>query len=73
MKYGFNLLLWTANVDSSLDPVLENVKSWGYDGVELPVFDFNTANFERAGKKLDELGLGRTAVTVAPKVSSSGA
>ncbi|MEZ6064794.1 MAG: sugar phosphate isomerase/epimerase family protein [Planctomycetaceae bacterium] len=67
MKYGFNLLLWSANVDEALFPVLENLKSWGYDGVELPVFDFNAANFQNVGKKLDELGLGRTAVTVCTK------
>ncbi|MFV0442940.1 MAG: sugar phosphate isomerase/epimerase family protein [Planctomycetaceae bacterium] len=64
MKYGFNLLLWTANVDAGLFPVLEKIKGWGYDGVELPVFDFNADNFKAVGKKLDELGLGRTAVTV---------
>lgn len=64
MKYGFNLLLWSANIDESLFPVLENLKSWGYDGVELPVFDFTIARYQQIGKKLDELGLGRTAVTV---------
>lgn len=64
MKYGFNLLLWTANVDESTFPTLERIKGWGYDGVELPVFDFNAANFQKVGRKLDELGLGRTAVTV---------
>ena len=64
MQYGFNLLLWTANVDESTFPVLEDIKSWGYDGVELPVFDFNTDTFAKVGAKLDELGLGRTAVTV---------
>ncbi len=64
MKYGFNLLLWTANVDESIAPVLEKLKAIGYDGVELPVFDFNTDNFQKVGAKLDELSLGRTAVTV---------
>ncbi len=64
MKYGFNLLLWTANVDASSFPILDQVKEWGYDGVELPVFDFNEANFLQVGQKLDALGLGRTAVTV---------
>jgi D-psicose/D-tagatose/L-ribulose 3-epimerase len=64
MKYGFNLLLWTANVDESTFPQLEKIKAWGYDGVELPVFDFNADRFKQVGKKLDQLGLGRTAVTV---------
>lgn len=64
MKYGFNLLLWTANVSEATFPILEQIKGWGYDGVELPVFDFNAATFQKVGRKLDELGLGRTAVTV---------
>ena len=62
MKYGFNLLLWTANVDESTFPVLEQIKGWGYDGVELPVFDFNADTFKKVGAKLDELGLGRTEI-----------
>ncbi|HID20959.1 MAG TPA: sugar phosphate isomerase/epimerase [Planctomycetaceae bacterium] len=64
MKYGMNLLLWTGDVDDSHLPILEQLKQWGYDGVELPIFNFDTAKFESLGRKLDELGLGRSAVTV---------
>ena len=64
MKYGMNLLLWSSDVDDSVFPLLEEIKGWGYDGVELPVFDMQLANFQSVGKKLSELGLGATAVTV---------
>jgi len=64
MKYGMNLLLWAADVEPSHDPVLEQIKEIGFDGVEVPVFDFDVPKFDRLGAKLDELGLGRTAVTV---------
>ena len=64
MKYGMNMLLWTSDVTEEHFGILENLKQWGYDGVELPVFDLDIAKFSRLGKKLDELGLGRTAVTV---------
>jgi len=64
MKYGLNLLLWSANIDETHFPLLEEIKSWGYDGVELPVFDFDADNFSKVGAKLKELGLGATAVTV---------
>jgi D-psicose/D-tagatose/L-ribulose 3-epimerase len=64
MKYGFNLLLWTTDVNESHDPLLDKIRSWGYDGVEIPVFDYDTAKFARLGKKLDSLGLERTAVTI---------
>lgn len=70
MKYGLNLLLWTSGVDESIFPTLEKIKSWGYDGVELPVFDMNTAAYERIGRKLTELGLGRTAVTVCTELEN---
>lgn len=64
MKYGMNLLLWTSAVDDSTAPLLEKIKGWGYDGVELPVFDMTLANYQAVGKRLKELGLGATAVTV---------
>jgi len=64
MKYGMNLLLWTAGADESIFPLLEKIKGWGYDGVELPVFDMNVDNFTKVGAKLKKLGLGATAVTV---------
>ena len=44
--------------------ILENLKHWGFDGVELPVFDLDLQKFSRLGKKLSEIGLERTAVTV---------
>ena len=39
MKYGMNLLLWTAGVTAEHFPLLNNLKEWGFDGVELPMFD----------------------------------
>jgi D-psicose/D-tagatose/L-ribulose 3-epimerase len=64
MKYGLNLLLWTTDINEALYPTLEKVKAWGYDGVELPIFDFTRSNFEKCGQKLKELGLASTAVTI---------
>jgi len=64
MKYGMNLLLWTSDVTEEHFGLLENLKDWGYDGVELPVFDMDPDKFRKVGEKLTELDLGRTAVTV---------
>lgn len=64
MKYGLNLLLWTSTVNEEIYPTVEKIKEWGYDGVELPVFDMNLPEYEKIGKKLAELGMGSTAVTV---------
>lgn len=63
MKYGMNLLLWTGELHDGLLPVLESLKRLGYDGVELPIFNFSL-DYAAWGKRLDQLGLARTAVTV---------
>lgn len=65
MKYGLNMLLWTTDVNESHYGLLEQIKSWGYDGVELPIFEMDVDHFAKLGAKLDEIGLERTAVTVA--------
>jgi D-psicose/D-tagatose/L-ribulose 3-epimerase len=59
-----NMLLWTTDVDESHYPLLDQIKEWGYDGVELPLFDLEESKFKALAKKLDEVGLERTAVTV---------
>jgi D-psicose/D-tagatose/L-ribulose 3-epimerase len=64
MKYGMNMLLWTTDVADEHYGLLEQIKGWGYDGVELPVFAMDEGKFAALGKKLDEIGLERTAVTV---------
>ncbi|RUL81710.1 sugar phosphate isomerase/epimerase family protein [Tautonia sociabilis] len=65
MKIGMNLLLWTDTIRPEHDPILEQLKAIGFDSVELPIFDgSDTAPYERLGKRLRELGLAATAVTV---------
>jgi D-psicose/D-tagatose/L-ribulose 3-epimerase len=64
MKTGMNLLLWTTHVTADHFPVLEKLKKAGFDGVEIPVFEGDTAHFQNLRKQLDNLGLGCTAVTV---------
>ncbi|TWU23667.1 sugar phosphate isomerase/epimerase family protein [Bythopirellula polymerisocia] len=64
MKYGLNLLLWTDHLDDSSLPVLESLKKMGYDGVEVPVFQLDEAHYQAWGKRLADLGLECTAVTV---------
>jgi D-psicose/D-tagatose/L-ribulose 3-epimerase len=64
MKFGMNLLLWSGDLTDALLPVLEELKRMGYDGVELPIFDPDPKKFAQWGKRLDEIGLRRTAVTI---------
>ncbi len=64
MQFGMNLLLWTDHLQDSLLPVLEELKRMGYDTVEVPVFDLTVEHYAAWGRRLDDLGLQRTAVTV---------
>lgn len=63
MKYGMNLLLWSGEVTEALLPTIEHLKAAGFDGVELPMFNLDL-DYAGLGKKLDEIGLERTAVTI---------
>jgi D-psicose/D-tagatose/L-ribulose 3-epimerase len=57
MKYGINLLLWGTTIDEPHYPLLENIKRWGFDGVEIPAFGPDEARFKRLGAKLKDIGL----------------
>jgi len=65
MKYCMNLLLWTGSLSEDDLPTIQQLKEMGYDGVELPMFDAGDAGeYAKLGKQLDDLELGRTAVTI---------
>ena len=38
MKFGVNTFIWSAGFDHSNLPLLPRIKSWGFDGVEVPLF-----------------------------------
>lgn len=63
MKYGMNLLLWSGELHESLLPILASLRKMGFDGVEIPLFNLDL-DYNAWGKRLDDLGLARTAVTV---------
>lgn len=63
MKYGMNLLLWSGEVTDAMLPTIEKLKNMGFDGVELPMFNLDL-DYAGLGKRLDDMGLQRTAVTV---------
>jgi D-psicose/D-tagatose/L-ribulose 3-epimerase len=64
MRFGINLYLWADDMHDGLMPVLERLKEIGYDGVEVPIFDLDQAKWEHWARRLDDLGLQRTANTV---------
>ncbi|MBI3921684.1 MAG: sugar phosphate isomerase/epimerase [Armatimonadetes bacterium] len=64
MKIGMNVLLWTAAAQEEHLPLLEAIKGWGYDGLEFPMFSPDCSPWKTLACKLDDLGLGRTVVTI---------
>lgn len=70
MKIGMNLLLWTAAATEEHFGLIENIKDWGFDGVELPMFDPNCSPWTALKDHLDSLGMGSSTVCILPDESS---
>src|ERR1700745_3938310 len=71
MKIGMNLLLWATHVTEEHYPYLEKIKSTGFDGVEIPIFAGDDAHYQKLRRKLDELQLQSSTVTVATPEASA--
>ncbi len=48
MKIGFCMLLWTTHVTEAHAKLLEDIMATGYDGVEIPIFEGDTAHYRGA-------------------------
>ncbi|GGG60644.1 sugar phosphate isomerase/epimerase family protein [Paenibacillus radicis (ex Gao et al. 2016)] len=63
MKVGMNLLLWTDKPNPSEHlKLLQSIKEWGFDGVELAADSMDAGDAKAFGLILKELGLGCTAI-----------
>lgn len=67
MRLGFDLLLWTTFVTDEHWPIIEKLKATGYDGVEIPIFAGEVADYEAIGRRLRDMGLGATGIGVLPR------
>jgi D-psicose/D-tagatose/L-ribulose 3-epimerase len=57
MKLGLNTLLFTAGFDESHLPLLDRVKQWGFDGIEIARFSFDGFPARSIGQKIRDAGL----------------
>ena len=65
MRFGMNLLMWTADGTApEIQSLYAKIKKIGYDTVEIPLFNLDLPKLTDLGKRLDDLGLDRTSVTV---------
>ena len=57
MKIGVNTLLWTAGFDSSNFDLLPRIKQWGFDGVEIARFEFDSFPVAETRRAVADAGL----------------
>ena len=58
-------MLWTDDpADEAWLPLYERLKAMGYDGIELPLFDPQPERFASLARRLDDIGLERTAIDI---------
>jgi D-psicose/D-tagatose/L-ribulose 3-epimerase len=63
VKLGMNMLLWSTDVTGDeYHETFAMLQDAGFDGVEIPIFDPEPTQYERLGKRLDELALAKLAV-----------
>lgn len=61
-KIGFNLLAWSAVLSDKLYPVVDKLKTLGYDGVECAMDERNTSAYKSFGRYVADSGLEATTV-----------
>ncbi|PWJ59660.1 D-psicose/D-tagatose/L-ribulose 3-epimerase [Dyadobacter jejuensis] len=66
-KIGFNVLAWTAAVSDDVFPIVDRLKSIGYDGVEFYLGTPELEPYKRMGDYTKSLGLATTAVVTVGK------
>ena len=56
-KYGINLLLWSGSFNNEALPLIKKVADFGFDGVEIPIFDPAQVDIKATNKALKSAGL----------------
>ncbi|HUH47537.1 MAG TPA: sugar phosphate isomerase/epimerase [Arenibacter sp.] len=62
MKIGMNMLLWTNHVTEQHYPIIEKIKTAGYDGIELFLGEGDVDHYSKLGRHFSAMELGVTAV-----------
>lgn len=64
MKVGMNLLLWSGSITAEHFPIIGKIRAAGFDGVEIPLFGGDAAQYKGLRAELDKQGLACSTVTV---------
>ena len=63
MKLYMNLLLWATHIREEQFYLFDELKSMGYDGVEVPIFEGDATHYRNMGHAIKQAGLECSAVT----------
>jgi D-psicose/D-tagatose/L-ribulose 3-epimerase len=61
MPIGFSMLLWTTHVGPAHTPILQALKTTGYDGAEIPVTSLSMCEATEVGRIMADIDLRATA------------
>lgn len=65
VKIGFNLLVLGTDIGEEHLSELAKLKPLGYDGVEVPIFSGDEKNYAALGRRIANLGLSATGISIA--------
>jgi D-psicose/D-tagatose/L-ribulose 3-epimerase len=66
IRLGINTMVWSGGYEERQLGLLERIRAWGYDAVELPVFDFEALDPLPLRHALAESGLAATVSSALP-------
>jgi D-psicose/D-tagatose/L-ribulose 3-epimerase len=70
MKIGINLLLWTDKPTIAHKPLLDQIKKWGFDGVEFPVLAMEQADARALGRYCEDHEMHRSCLVALSAVEA---
>ena len=66
IRLGVNTMVWSGGYDGSQLELCERIRGWGYEVVELPVFDFDAVDPASVSRALAATGLRLTVTSAMP-------
>lgn len=70
MNIGVNTMVWTGKFDTSHLALLERIKKWGFDSVEISIFDYTDFPIRETREALENLGLKLSVTSAMPAGTS---
>jgi D-psicose/D-tagatose/L-ribulose 3-epimerase len=77
IRLGINTMIWSGRFEQADSPLLEKIRAWGYEVVEVPLFDFRAVDVKPLRRAVASSGLALTVSSALPAgfglVSADGA